>query len=199
VGWGWLYDQTSDAFKSERILRTIATTVIPAATEISPADTSTSPADTATSPADTATSPADTATPKQAYKIGDIVQIGDLTLVVNSLKFSNGTDYFKPDAGNKFAIVDVTFENKGTTSTSLSTLLQMTLKDDTSQAYSVDLMAQSVSGGKSPDGELAAGEKLRGQVGFQVPTDAKGFQFVFDASLFDYGKVFIDLGQWPFL
>jgi hypothetical protein len=147
-------------------------------------------------PSDTPIPATETAPAKlQIYKIGDIIPIGDLTMVVNKLSFSNGNELFKPDAGKKYAIVDVTFENKGSSSASLSTMLQMSLKDDTSQAYSVDLMADAVSGGKSPDGELAAGEKLRGQVGFQVPNAAKGFQFVFDASLFEYGRIFVDLGQ----
>lgn len=147
-------------------------------------------------PSDTPVPATETAPAKlQIYKIGDTIPIGDLTMIVNKLSFSNGNEIFKPDAGNKFAIVDVTFENKGSSSANLSTMLQMSLKDNTSQAYSVDLSAESVSGGKTLDGELAAGEKLRGQVGFQVPNNAKGFQFVFDASLFEFGRVFVDLGQ----
>lgn len=131
----------------------------------------------------------------EKYKIGDVVQIGDITLVVNKFSDAKPTEYFKPDAGKKFVVVDVTFENKGSKAATVSSMLQMTLKDDTGQAYNIDLGAQSASGGKSPDGELAAGEKLRGQIGYQVPADAKGFEFVFDASLFSSGKIFVELGQ----
>ncbi len=35
------------------------------------------------------------------------------------------------------------------------------------------------------------------KVGFQVPDNAQGFQFVFDASIFGSGKVFVDLGAEP--
>lgn len=45
--------------------------------------------------------------------------------------------------------------------------------------------------------EAAAGEKLRGKVGFQIPENAQGLQFVFDASVFGTGKVFVDLGAEP--
>ncbi|MDR3563915.1 MAG: DUF4352 domain-containing protein, partial [Negativicutes bacterium] len=78
----------------------------------------------------------------------------------------------------------------------LSTLMQMTLKDSAGQTYSVDDSAEAASGGNSPLGDLAAGQTLRGQLGYQVPNDAKGFQFVFDINSISNGqKVFVDLGQ----
>lgn len=129
------------------------------------------------------------------YKIGDIIQIGSMTMTVNSVSNPTGDQYNQPESGKKFVVVDLTFENKGAESANISSMLQMSLKDATGQAYDVDISAEVASGGKSPDGEIAAGEKLRGQIGFQVPTDAKGFQFVYDASLFGSGKVFVDLGE----
>ena len=69
----------------------------------------------------------------------------------------------------------------------------MSLRDSTGQKYDVDLMANVASGGSSPDGELVAGEKLRGQVGYQIPDDVTGLMFVFDADVFGAGKVFVEL------
>ena len=45
----------------------------------------------------------------------------------------------------------------------------------------------------TPEGELAPGGTLRGQVGFQVPADATGLVFVFDGDFFGAGKVFVVL------
>ena len=73
----------------------------------------------------------------------------------------------------------------------------MSLKDDTGQKYQMDLMASTAAKKDSPDGELSPGERIRGTVGFQVPQDAKGLQFVFDASVFSFGKVFVNLGDTP--
>lgn len=61
------------------------------------------------------------------------------------------------------------------------------------QAYKVDIMASTVSDGTPPDGEIAPGEKVRGQIGFQIPTDATGLVFVFDAEVFGTGKVLVAL------
>jgi hypothetical protein len=132
-------------------------------------------------------------TAQETFSIGDVVQMGDIQMVVNEVTFPVGDQYNKPDEGDKFVAVDLTFENTGTTAQNMSSMLQMSLKDASGQTYDVDLMAQAAAGGSSPEGELAPGERLRGQVGFQVPEDAEGLVFVFDADVFGHGKVFVSL------
>ncbi len=127
------------------------------------------------------------------YSIGETIIIGDFALTVNGVTFPEGNDFNKPDDGKRFIIVDVTFDNVSGDSTNLSSAAQMTLKDSTGQKYNVDIMASVASGGSTPDGELVAGEKLRGQVGYQVPIDSTGLVFVFDANIFGAGKVFVAL------
>lgn len=83
--------------------------------------------------------------------------------------------------------------NNTNESQAISSLLQMNLKDRTGQLYSVDLVSQVASGGTSPDGELAPGETLRGQISYQVPVDAQGLVFVFDGDVFGSGKVFVSI------
>lgn len=130
------------------------------------------------------------------YQIGEVIRVGDLTMVVLGWEVLKGDQFNKPDPGKKFVAIDVIFVNHGSKSRSLSSLLQMNLKDETGQNYDVDLSAQ-VAAGSSPQGELSPGERLRGKVGFQVPEDAKGLVFVFDANIFGTGKVFVDLGPEP--
>jgi hypothetical protein len=127
------------------------------------------------------------------FAIGDIIEVGDLTLTVNEVTSPPGNEFNKPDEGNKFVVIDVTLENKGTEAEGISSMMQMHLKDATGQIYDIDLMASVASGGATPDGEMAPGEKVRGQVGFQVPKNAQGLVFVFDADVFGYGKVFVVL------
>lgn len=144
-----------------------------------------------------ATKEATDAAALQSYKVGDIVGIGDLSLVVLGWNWVEGNDFAEPDAGNKFLAVEMLLVNKGQKADSISSLLQMSLKDETGQKYNVDLMANSATGGSSPEGEIAPGERLRGKVGFQVPEGASGLVFVFDADIFGKGKVFVDLGKDP--
>ena len=131
--------------------------------------------------------------PQKLYKVGDAIQIGDIVLVVNEVTTSKPSQIAKPGAGMRFLVVDVTLENKAAKAANLSSMLQMQLKDASGQVYGVDLMASTTSGGKTPDGELAPGEKIKGQIGYQVPEDAKDLLFVFDGDVFGAGKVFVQL------
>jgi hypothetical protein len=131
--------------------------------------------------------------PQQLYKVGDAIQTGDLVLTVNEVTTPKDSQLAKPKAGMHFLIVDVTVENKATKAANLSSMLQMRLKDASGQAYGVDLMASTTSGGKTPDGELAPGEKIKGQIGYEVPEDAEGLLFVFDRDVFGAGRIFVQL------
>lgn len=130
---------------------------------------------------------------QQTYKIGDVIAMGTTNITINEVQYPTGDQFNQPNAGFKFLVVDLTIENTSTTAISVSTLLQMSVKDPNGQKFDVDLMASVVSGGSSPDGEIAPGEKLRGQVGFQVPENATGLVFVFDADVWGSGKVFVAL------
>ena len=130
-------------------------------------------------------------TTQETFKPGDIVDIEDFVLVVNSVESSSGSDFIKPAEGSKFVIVDVTLENKLDESVAVSSLIQMSLKDATGQKYDVNILASAAGGASTPDGELAPGEKLRGQVAFEVPSDAEGLVFVFDPSIIGTGRAFV--------
>lgn len=156
---------------------------------------------TAAAPADSVSQEqpvqAPTAVVPQNYKVGDIVAIGDSVMTVLGWENIPGDDFSKPDAGKKFVAVELLIVNNSQSAISVSTLMQMSMKDNTGQKYDVDFMASTATNGSSVDGELAPGEKVRGEIGFQIPETAQGLQFVFDDSLFGTGKVFVDLGVEP--
>jgi hypothetical protein len=131
--------------------------------------------------------------PLPTHQLGEAIPAGDLTLMVNAVDAPKGDQFSKPKPGNRFVVVDLTIENTAQTAAHLSSLAQMSLKDRAGWKYTLDLLATTAAGGSSPDGELAAGEKLRGKVGFEVPQDATGLLFVFDADLVGGGKVFVTL------
>ena len=130
---------------------------------------------------------------QEVFRIGDRVEISDLVIQVLSVSFPAGTEIVKPKEGYQFAAVDVQIENQGSSIQEISSLVQMYLKDETGQKYTFHLGAQSLLDTGLPDDELQPGEMVRGQIGFQVPENPGGLIFVFDAEVFGYGKVFIDL------
>jgi hypothetical protein len=127
------------------------------------------------------------------YQVGDLIEISDLAIQVLQVTYPAGNGIVKPKEDFKFAAVDVTVENQGNTTQEISSIIQMYLKDSTGQKYTFHLGAQSIIDSGLPDDELQPGEKIRGQIGFQVPKDVQGLIFVFDAEIFGFGKVFIAL------
>ncbi|MDF2719129.1 MAG: hypothetical protein K0R28_6054 [Paenibacillus sp.] len=101
-------------------------------------------------------------------------------VTVHGVRYSNG-DLFKPKAGNTFAIVDVSLENKSDKEISVSQLLQVSVSDNDGVKYVVNLVVEGTKG--SFDGKVAPGRTLRGEIGFDVPQAAKGLEFTYTEPL----------------
>lgn len=126
-----------------------------------------------------------------SYAVGETAELNGLKITVNEFKEVEGTQFMQPEEGKRFLVVDVTFENTGSDAATVSSIMNMELKDDTGQSYNIDLGATTASEGKSPDGTIVAGDKLRGQVGYQVPTDATGLQWIFKEAIGSNRVVFV--------
>jgi uncharacterized protein DUF4352 len=120
-----------------------------------------------------------TTAPKQThYKVGQSVKIGDVYIVtVNSAKRSGGD-----------VVLDVTFKNLSNEDQDLSTALQCDLKDSTGQKLDQDIFV-----GHAPDGTLAAGDTVRGQIAYKAPRTEHSFTFLFEADLLSSGQTIWDL------
>jgi hypothetical protein len=127
------------------------------------------------------------------FQIEDEILISDLLIQVLDVSYPTGTEIIKPKEGFQFAAIDIQIENQGTSVQEITSVVQMYLKDETGQKYTFHLGAQSLLDSGLPDDELQPGERVRGQIGFQVPEAAQELIFVFDAEVFGFGKVFIAL------
>ncbi len=130
---------------------------------------------------------------QKIYQIGDLIEISDLRVQVIAVTYPAGNNIVKPQEDHKFASVDVQIENAGETVQEISSIVQMYLKDSTGQKYTFHLGAQSIIDTGLPDDELQPGERIRGQIGFQIPENSIGIVFVFDAEVWGFGKAFISL------
>lgn len=130
---------------------------------------------------------------QKIYLIGDLIEISDLTIQIIQINYPEGTEIVKPREEYKFVAIDIQVENQGETVQEITSIVQMYLKDNTGEKFTFHLGAQSILDSGLPDDELQPGERVRGQIGFQVPDDSEGLMFVFDAEVFGFGKVFIAL------
>jgi hypothetical protein len=118
-------------------------------------------------------------------------KIGAFRITINSLSNPTGAGYEKPE-GYVFLMVDITIENISSSSTDFSAAYTY-LKDPFGRIYYTPTFGADQFGGIDPSGELSAGEKVRGQIVFEVPKDMKDLLFVYDDSRNDKGKLFIKI------
>jgi len=109
------------------------------------------------------------------FKIGDTVKFDNLLITLNSVKSSKGSEFETPEH-DQYLLLDLTIENAGKESETVSTLLQMMLYD--AESYSYDIALYTGTQG-SVDGEIGPGRKVRGEVAFDVPSSAS-YEFVFE-------------------
>lgn len=134
----------------------------------------------------------DDAPKTEVFNIGDVIKMGDLTIVANSVRTDKGNDFIKPDEGNIYYIVDVTIENKGEEEATISSLAMFELYDDEGYNYSITVGPDTKG---KVDGNLGAGRKMRGELAFEIPADAKGLELVFEANIFGKGQAIIKLDR----
>jgi hypothetical protein len=134
---------------------------------------------------------------QKIYRIGDVVPAGEAEFVVLGWEIVPGKSFSSPEEGNKYVALELLFANNSNSSIRVSTLSQISMKDGTGKTYETDFDVLVVLLAESIDGELAPGEKGRGWAGFQVPENAQGLQFVFDANKFGAGELLVDLGEEP--
>lgn len=118
--------------------------------------------------------------------MGQAVKCGNLSITAVSWKTSPGDEFSVPAAGNQFVIVDLDIVNNGSESEDLSTGAEMSIK--TVAGYSYDI-AMYFPEPKYPDGAIAAGDRARGYVAFEVPTQTTDMSFVFDPLMSDAVKI----------
>jgi hypothetical protein len=118
--------------------------------------------------------------------IGQAGQSGPLAVKVDGWKPSPGDDFSKPGAGNQYVVVDLEIKNTGTSTRSVSTLAEMSIR--TPNGYKYDL-APYFPDPKFPDGDILPGQTARGNAAFEVPATIGSMDFVFNPVLGDIIQV----------
>ena len=116
-----------------------------------------------------------------SYKVSDQIKTGDKTFTISNFKdnVSSGNEFIQPKSGNKFITLTMSITNNGKSKASISTLMGMYLKDSEGSKYNQTLM---INTGKQLDGELLAGDTVKGDISYEVPIVATGLKFYYNPS-----------------
>jgi uncharacterized protein DUF4352 len=137
-----------------------------------------------------ASSPVSTSSARH-FKVGAQVKAGDTwTVTINSARLHGPTIFDRPRTGDTYLVIDATFKNTSSRTRILSSSLQMSLQAPTRQAYNQTIVTFSTI---SPDGSVAAGAALRGQLVYEVPKGKKSFVFTFEPDIMNSGQIHWDI------
>lgn len=121
---------------------------------------------------------ADDGTQQTTFGVGDAVALNDIVVTLNDVSDSSGSQYNKPADGNVFALCNFTIENNSNKEIAVSSLVSFrTYVDDTAVNMSMQAVIDADNG--QLDGTIAAGKKMVGTIGYEVPADYKELEIRF--------------------
>lgn len=131
----------------------------------------------------------------EVYQIGDTLEHQDTRFTPNEVTTSMGDDYTSPDSGNEFLVVDITVENTSSEELSVSTLLQMALKDNQGRTYNTSIEALvTLDRGFSQGQPIPPNSERRGEIAFEVEQGLSPLYLMMDFDFFTEGdKSFFQL------
>jgi hypothetical protein len=109
--------------------------------------------------------------------IGSLQTFGGLAITLNAVEYKTEAS-FEPK-NDQFVVVDLSIQNTTDKAVNVSTLLQMKLQDADGYKHSPALY---IDGKGSLDGEVAAGDTIRGQVAFDVKKSTE-YKYIFSGVL----------------
>ena len=112
------------------------------------------------------------------FYIGDKVELNNIVVSLDGVTENSGSAYNKPGDGNVFVLCSFSIENNSASEINISSVLCFDAYCD-GYACNYSLNAQLDSNDNQLDGAVAAGKKMKGTIGFEVPSDWKELEIHF--------------------
>lgn len=102
----------------------------------------------------------------QELAIGDTVDFDGVKLTLNEARVENGGEFDTPQ-NEKFVVVNLTAENTTDKEETMSSMLNVELKDNDGYSYNTTILVDGIKA--QFDGQVQPGGTLRGEIPFDVP------------------------------
>lgn len=133
---------------------------------------------------ETTSAPAD-----KTFKVGDVVELDDVVVSFIGVTKSTGSDFYKPAEGKVYVLCEFEITNNSDEELAVSSMICFKAYcDDYACDYS--LGALMAKGDKDQlDGSVAAGKKMKGVVGYEIPADWKELEIQYTPDLLSSSKI----------
>ncbi|MBR7797247.1 DUF4352 domain-containing protein [Agaribacter marinus] len=102
----------------------------------------------------------------QELAIGDAVEFDGMKITLNEARIEPGGDFDEPE-NDQFVVVNLTAENNTDEEQTMSSMMNVELKDVDGYSYTTTILTEGVKA--QFDGTIEPGGTLRGEIPFDVP------------------------------
>ena len=135
------------------------------------------------------TTEATSAPSDKTFKVGDVVELNDVVVSFIGVTESSGSEFFKPEDGNIYVLCEFEIANNSKEELAISSIMNFKAYcDDYSCEYSLGALMEK--GNKEQlDGSIAAGKKMKGVVGYEIPADWNELEIQFTANILSSNSI----------
>lgn len=121
------------------------------------------------------------------FRKGEIAELDGVQVTLLDYRESNGSEYNTPSDGNVFMLVEFEISNNTEKEIAVSSMLSFeAYADDYTLNYSLSALMEK--DGNQLDGTIAAGKKMKGWVGWEVPNDYQNVEIHFTDNVWSSNK-----------
>ena len=125
---------------------------------------------------------------KDIFGIGETAEMNDVQVTMVNYTQSSGSEYNKPADGNEFVLVEFEIANNSDSEINISSMASFeAYADDYELNYSVSALLEK-NDQNQLDGTIAAGKKMNGVIGYEVPADWKTIEIHFKDNVWSSNK-----------
>lgn len=121
------------------------------------------------------------------FRKGEIAELNNVQVTLTDYKESAGSEYNKPTDGKIFLLAEFEIANNADKELAISSMLSFeAYADDYKLDYSLGAMIDKE--GSQLDGSIAAGKKMKGWIGWEVPADYQNVEIHFTDNVWSSDK-----------
>lgn len=125
---------------------------------------------------------------KDIFGIGETAEMNDVQVTMVNYTQNSGSEYNKPSDGNEFVLVEFEIANNSDSEINISSMASFeAYADDYALNYSLNALLEK-NDANQLDGTIAAGKKMNGVIGYEVPADWKTIEIHFKDNVWSSNK-----------
>lgn len=122
------------------------------------------------------------------FKVGETAEYNSVQVTLLGVTESNGSDFNKPAEGNIYVLAEFEIANNSDKELTISSIMMFDAYQD-GYATNLSLTAEVEADGETLDGTIAPGKKMKGKIGYEIPSDCKELEIYVHTDVWSSKKI----------